>query len=530
MPRRLLALLAVLVLVLAACSDDDTESADGDGDGTTATTVPEETPEGDGEEPGEPPSDPYGVDTDLGPVVGTTSEVDGVRAFLTIPFAAPPTGENRWRAPQPHPGWEDPLDATEPGASCPQPADSLFNQLLVIPDSDEDCLTLNVWSPDAAEDLPVMVWIHGGGLSTGSAHQPYYIGDQLAETGIVVVSMNYRLGTLGFLATDELADEGAEDGWGNYGLADQQAALEWVQRNVGAFGGDPDRVTIVGESAGGFSVCGHLASPASAGLFHQASILSGGGCDRLRGGDEARTAGQEFLDAVGCDDMACARDLPVDEVLSGPAQSSLVADDVTYDATAYQLAADGLLDVPVLIGSNADEATLFTLGRGEPSEEELRDLVAATVTDPEAVLAAYPADAFDTQLARYQAISTDAGFTCPALRFAEVLPEAYVYHYTYVSASNPLGLGATHGAELALLFGHPEGIAILDAETDAETAAVSAALQSAWSEFVKGNPPTPDWEPFGEAGRIMILDTDFELVDEIREGRCAVLTDLIGPR
>ncbi len=528
MPRRLFALLAVMALTLVACSDDD---GDGDDADTPATTeAPADTTEEESDAPAAEPGDPLEADTDLGPVVGTTSDVDGVRAFLAIPFAAPPTGDNRWRAPQPHPGWDDPLDATEPGASCPQPADSLFNQLLVIPDSDEDCLTLNVWSPDDADGLPVMVWIHGGGLSTGSAHQPYYIGDQLADTGIVVVSMNYRLGTLGFLGTDELADEGAESGWANYGLADQTAALEWVKRNVGSFGGDPDRVTIVGESAGGFSVCGHLASPASAGLFHQASILSGGGCDGLRAGEDARAAGQQFLDSVGCDDMECARDLPVEDVLAGPPQSSLVADGITYDATAYRLAADGLLDVPLLIGSNADEATLFTLGRNEPSEEELRNLVAATVDDPEAVLAAYPADAFETQLARYQAISTDAGFTCPALRFAGEVPEAYVYHYTYVSAGNPLGLGATHGAELALLFGHPEGIAILDAETDDETASVSAALQDAWSEFVKGNPPTPDWERHGEAGRIMVLDTTFELVDEIRDGRCEAIGDLVSRR
>jgi para-nitrobenzyl esterase len=516
---RRLYFLSVFLLLIAACSGSGDDEGSSDPPAQTVSTTTTETP-----------SDPFEIGTDLGVVVGAESDVAGVRAFLTIPFAAPPTGENRWRMPQPHEGWDEPLDATSPGPSCPQPADSLFNQLLDIPESDEDCLTLNVWSPEDADGLPVMVWIHGGGLSTGSAHQPYYIGDQLAGTGIVVVSMNYRLGALGFLATDELADEGASAGFGNYGLADQAAALEWTQRNIAAFGGDPEAVTIVGESAGGFSVCGHLASPASAGLFRQASILSGGGCNRLRDGDDARRAGQRFMEAVGCDDLGCLRSLPVDELLGGPSPASLVDDGITYEGTAYQRAVAGDLDIPLLIGSNADEATLFTLGRAEPTDDELLELVNTLSADPAAVLALYPADAFETNLARYQAISTDAGFTCPGLGFAQVMPRAYVYHYAYVSAGNPLGLGATHGAELAFLFGHPEGIRVIDAQSDAETDQVSNDIQAAWSAFVKGEAPTSDWPLFAESGQVMVLDAPFRLVDQIRDGRCDALGELIGPR
>jgi para-nitrobenzyl esterase len=455
------------------------------------------------------------------------SAVDGVRAFLTIPFAAPPTGENRWRPPQPHPGWAEPLDATEPGPSCPQPSEGATAQFTVIPESDEDCLTLNVWSPEDAAGLPVMVWIHGGGLSTGSAHQPYYIGDQLAARGVVLVSMNYRLGPFGFLATDELVAESEDGSYGNYGLADQVAALQWVQRNVAAFGGDPGNVTIFGESAGGFSVCGHLASPASKGLFHRAIIQSGGGCDRQLPGDAALAAGAEYLAATGCFDLACLRTLGVDELLAVDFDPVLVQDGVTLDTSALDLARQGDLgNIPVLTGANADEATLFTVGAPEPTDEELENLAARFTDDPAALLALYPAEEYPTNLARYQAMFTDAVFVCPALEFAAAAPTAFAYHYTYVSPSNPFGLGATHGAELASLFGHPEGIRGLDAELDETTQQLSDAIQTAWTEFAATGRPGADWPAYGDGGQVMLLDVPFTLTDQIRDGRCPALAEL----
>ena len=164
-----------LALLTVGCSDDD------DSDQASSS----------------PPADPLQIEAELGPVQGGPSAVDGVRAFLTIPYAAPPTGENRWRPPQPPEDWEGTLDATASGASCPQSGEGVTASFLVTPDPDPDCLTLNVWAPDDASELPVMVWMHGGGLNNGSAHEPLYIGDNLANEGVVVVSMNYRLGALG---------------------------------------------------------------------------------------------------------------------------------------------------------------------------------------------------------------------------------------------------------------------------------------------------------------------------------------------
>ena len=237
------------------------------------------------------------------------------------------------------------------------------------------------------------------------------------------------------------------------------AALRWVADNVERFGGDAGNVTIFGESAGGSSVCAHLASPASAGLFHRAIVQSGGGCDRLQPVDQAMAAGTAFLDESGCADLACLRALPAEQLLATPFSPALVADGTILTTTARDQATAGTLPTtPVLIGSNADEATLFTIGASEPTEQDLLSRAAATGGDPASVLALYPPEQYASGLARLQALLSDTGFICPTLGFAAAAPATFVYHYTYVSPSNPFGLGATHGAELVLLFAHPEGI------------------------------------------------------------------------
>lgn len=516
---RLLALLAPLAVIAAACSDDD-------GD-----TQPEESPP-EGAAPTEPPpADPLQVETNLGPVRGTMSDVDGVRAFLAIPYAAPPSGENRWRPPQPREPWDDVFDATtELAAACPQPEGGT-SALLVTPDWAPDCLTLNVWSPEDAVDLPVMVWIHGGGFSTGSAHEPYYIGDNLADQGVVVVSMNYRLGVLGFLATEELAEESEDGSFGNYGLADQTAAFEWVQSNVAAFGGDPDNVTIFGESAGGGSVCAHLASPASEGMFHKAIIQSTSGCGGLAPADSAMADGAQILEDFGCADIACMRDVPEEQLIEASVgvAGSLVADGVRLSVPALELAAEGELDdIPIIIGNNQDEETLFSLIGETPSTEAgLVEWASERSDDPQAVLALYPSEDYETIEARYNTMATDIRWVCPSLRFAEQAAGAFVYHYTYVSDQNPANLGATHGAELAPLFGHPEGIEAMEIERDERGTALSADMRAAWAAFATDGNPGDDWRPYAEGGQVTVLDNPVELVDEIRDGRCEALEPLL---
>jgi len=322
--------MAICALLLAAgCSGDDggDESSGGAGGGGGAG----EDANGEGGGGGGAPSQGLEIETELGMVRGADSQVDGVRSFLTLPYAAPPTGDDRWRPPQPREPYDGTLDATQPGGSCPQNVGGSTARFTVIPDPVEDCLTLSVWSPDGARDLPVMVWFHGGGLRAGSAHQPYYQGDDIASEGVVVVGVNYRLGPLGFLATAEQAEESDDGAYGNYGLLDQSAALEWVQQNAAAFGGDSGNVTIFGESAGGGSVCAHLASTASEGLFHKAIIQSGGGCDRgfgVAASEQALADGAAFMEALGCADMACLRDVPTDQLLAQDFQGGFVLDDV----------------------------------------------------------------------------------------------------------------------------------------------------------------------------------------------------------
>ncbi len=465
----------------------------------------------------------------------STSAVDGVRAFLAIPYAEAPVGDNAWRAPQSRTPYDGVLEATEPGGSCPQnPGDSL-SALTPIPDAVDDCLTLSVWSPADAEGLPVMFWIHGGGLTSGSAHQPFYIGDDLASEGVVVVNVNYRLGPFGFLALPELADESDDGSVGNYGLLDQVAGLEWVQRNIAAFGGDPDNVTIFGESAGGFSVCGHLASPASAGLFDRAIIQSGRGCGDLADPAEAFADGSEMLASAGCVDVACLREIPTAEVATLGFGAELVADGVTLMDPARAMAARAELDdVPVMIGSNATEMTLFTLSLSEMDDAGLAALFAEETDDPDALLALYPAADYDSNLERYRALLSDISFICPTIEYAEASTgTTYLYHYTFASPNDPFGVGPTHGAELVPLFGHPEGIAGLPANDPANPdqdpdRAVSAAMQEAWVAFATDGVLDESWQPYSTGGRATVIDESLALADEIRDGRCPTVSELVG--
>src|SRR4051794_25015784 len=212
------------------------------------------------------------VKTDAGAVEGATS-ADGVRAFLGIPYAAPPVGALRWQAPQPVTPWTAVKQVTAFGARCMQ--GPIFNDMIFRDQLSEDCLYLNVWAPPGAAKLPVMVWIYGGGFQAGSASEPRQDGSKLATKGVLVVSMNYRLGGVGFLAPPDLTKEASSHASGNYGLLDQIAALQWVKKNIAAFGGDPDNVTIFGESAGSLSVSVLMASPLAKGLFQKAIGESG---------------------------------------------------------------------------------------------------------------------------------------------------------------------------------------------------------------------------------------------------------------
>lgn len=489
--------------------------------------------------------------TASGQVIGTLT--DGVAAFLGIPYAAPPTGELRWRPPAAPVPWTTPRSANRRPSACPQ-----FVSGLRL--GREDCLYVNVHRPDPIpENAPVMVWIHGGAFTLGEGVQTDggTMGDVLArETGVVVVSMNYRLGQLGFLAHSTLDAESADHVSGNYGFLDQVAALEWVRDNAAAFGGDPTNVTIFGESAGGQSVCGHLVAPASRGLFHRA-IIESGPCALARLTlAEAEAQGDRFASALGCDSgdvLACMRAAAESDVLaalappraivgSGPdvGEWGPIIDGQVFPAQwMTSLTAGDVPDVPVMVGWNRDEGTIFLLlqemsGADPVTVANYRDTVAGFIgdADADAIVARYPPSDFggDARLAAARALG-DGGLICPA-RAAAIALRAHVPVRTYLFAypdarfllASDFPLGAFHQAEVQFVFGHPVGGSFPEGGD-----VLHDAMQGYWTRFASNDGDPDDasatpWPLFDDGTRLVLDRTiassadDFEATCEFWRG------------
>jgi para-nitrobenzyl esterase len=318
------------------------------------------------------PSNPI-VKTRYGTVSGVTDPVSQVSSFKGLPFAAPPVGDLRWRPPMPPAAWKGVRDATQFGSSCMQRVHGDFlpwtKEFLVQNKVSEDCLYLNVWTPSIAKsaNLPVVVFIHGGAFTEGSGAISIYDGTHLASTGVVVVTINYRLGVFGFLAYPGLTAESSHHSSGNYALLDQIAALRWVQGNIRAFGGDPHRVTIWGQSAGAFSVGALLASPVAKGFFQRAQADSGLGIVSLPMPDlaAAEQGGLRFAAAHHAKNLAALRAIPAAELLSGPSDHFLrfepIVDGWVLPATPNALnRTGGDNDVPVITGYQANDNMLFS--------------------------------------------------------------------------------------------------------------------------------------------------------------------------
>ena len=306
---------------------------------------------------------------------------DDVQVFKDIPFVAAPIGDLRWRAPQPGPSWTGARDATEFGPICPQ--NQRVSQFIPKLPQSEDCLSLNVWSPNttSAAKLPVMVWIYGGAFVTGGSAIPFYDGTDLAKRGVVIVSFNYRLGELGFFAHPALASEHtADEATGNFGLLDQIAALKWVQKNIAAFGGDPDNVTIFGESAGGMSVNDLIASPMARGLFAKAISESGLGLNEIPSLEKAQQASTDWgtaMGVTGTDAAALAklRAIKVDDILKHRATvqteggiAPFIDGKVITGQVSVAFAKGDIAKVPYIAGSNSNEASLAPAHRHRSGE------------------------------------------------------------------------------------------------------------------------------------------------------------------
>jgi para-nitrobenzyl esterase len=387
------------------------------------------------------------VTVDGGRISGATA--NGVRVFKGIPFAAPPVGGLRWKAPLPVAAWDGVRAADRFGAQCtqqPYPANSPYAS--APQPTSEDCLYLNVWTAGSAGDKrPVMVWIHGGAWTRGSGSTPTYDGAALAKKGVVVVTTNYRLGPFGFLAHPELTAESPQHASGNYAILDHVAALTWVQKNIAAFGGDPGRVTIFGESAGSWSVNVVQATPLAKGLFHRAIGESGAQFARTASLADAERGGVAFANAAGADSLKALRDVPAEKLLAIQSfRTGVNVDGFALPDTVRNIFAQKKQsDVPVLIGSNANEwTTLSNPAQFPKTMEEYRKRVeaqyGAAVKDYDAV---YPVKT-DADIAEaLLGVGRDTTFTLEMRTWARMVTaggmKAFLYQFTRVPGPIPHG-------------------------------------------------------------------------------------------
>jgi len=456
---------------------------------------------------------PAPVMTEYGLVQGVSE--DGLTVYRGIPFAAPPVGDLRWRPPQPAAKW----DGVRPAvafAADPYQGDGKGHV-------SEDCLYLNVWTPAQSADarVPVLVWIYGGGFSFGSTSTPVHNGEHLARKGVVLVSINYRVGPLGFLAHPELSAESPHHVSGNYGLLDQIAGLQWVRKNIAAFGGDPDKVTIFGESAGGISVSMLCASPLAHGLFQGAISQSGGSFgpsrpttypgENMRRLPDAERAGAAYLTKAGVSSVAELRRLPPDQLPAGWGSGAAwpIIDGWVIPDDQYKLYAAGLYnDTPILVGYNSDEGLSFS--REKTPAEFIANTRQRYGPFADKLLAAYPVGP-DTVPKTARDLTRDAAFGWHtwswALLQARTGRSRVFYYYFDQHPAHPAGApeadhGAPHGVDVPYVF---QTLDRKDPKLTPGDLAVSEAMATYWTNFAKKGDPNgpglPHWPVFTATDR-----------------------------
>jgi para-nitrobenzyl esterase len=485
------------------------------------------------------------VEAPAGAVRGTT---DGaIRVFKGIPYARAPIGNLRWRPPVPAPRWQGERAATDFGPACVQPQSKTPNGLVYwqppMPVS-EDCLSLNVWSPAEARRAPVLVWIHGGALTSGSSREPMYDGRRLAERGVIVVSINYRLGVLGWLAHPWLSSESPQKISGNYGLLDQVAALRWVHDNIAAFGGDPGNVTIAGESAGGLSALYLMSSPLARGLFHKAIAQSSYmiSMAELRksvfGAPSGEGLGQLLSGGLQAPDLATLRGMDAQQVTDASAKLGFAPFGVVDGVALPQQMVDAFdsgkqAPVPVLAGFNQGEIRSLRMLAAKPpaSAEAYEAGIRERYGDlGEAFLKLYPAADYKESLL---ATPRDALYGWTAERMARrqtaLGQPAYLYLFDHgYPATDGAGLHAFHASELPYVFGTldrlpPQWPAMGEG---AGERALSEAMLDYWASFARDGKPVAKvaaaWPAYGKDGNYMHFAASPEAARDLMPGMYAL--------
>jgi para-nitrobenzyl esterase len=472
--------------------------------------------------------------------VGKSQESSpGVRVFKGIPFAAPPVGELRWREPQPVAKWQGVRDASRFGDVCIQPAGPTTGpgarlNIAVLPDSpprSEDCLYLNVWTgaQSARERRPVMVYFFGGAFTEGAGSVPLYDGDALARKGVVVVTMNYRLGPYGFFAHPALTAESPQHASGNYGLMDMLASLRWVQRNIAAFGGDPGNVTVFGQSAGAMAIASLVASPQAKGLMQRAISQSGawmglGPVPAMRTRAQAEEAGLKAATDAGVTTAGELRALPAEQVTEKFRSAGMIVDGwVIPEDPSITFAAGRQNAVDVLVGSNKDEAFFPGARTVQQFEEQARSRFGALA---EQYLKLYPHATDEEAQASAAQSSNDSTFWHMRL-YADYQVQRGNKAYLYFFAQNPPApagqpaFPAAHAAEVPYVFNNVGELPLFPDRSDPQLAGASAPdlavadqMSSYWVNFARSGDPNgaglPVWQPHavGASERAIILDAD----------------------
>jgi para-nitrobenzyl esterase len=463
---------------------------------------------------------PTPVKVDEGLVQGIYK--DNLAVYKGIPFATPPVGDLRWRAPQPAVKWEGVKQTVEFAPAPTQGGNPPSGK-------SEDCLYLNIWTPAKSgnERVPVLVWIYGGGFSFGSTSEPVYNGEKLAQKGVVLVSIAYRVGQLGFLAHPELSAESPNHVSGNYGLLDMIAGLKWIQKNIGAFGGDPDKVTIFGESAGGIAVSMLCASPLAKGLFHGAISQSGGSFgpprvttypgENLKRLKDAEAEGVTYAGKAGVSTLADLRKVEADKLPSGWGLGSawpiidgyVIPDDQykLYEAKKYN-------DVPILVGYNSDEGASFS--REKSPEEFIAGVKNRYGKFADDLLKAYPIG--ETTIPKTaRDLARDAAFgwhTWSWARLQAKTAKSKVFYYYFdqhpdhPEDSPRAGYGSPHGQEVAYVF---QQLDTSKPETSQSDVAIAESMGTYWTNFAKYGHPNggiiPEWPAFSDkTPRVMYFD------------------------